>query len=118
MLKKPITAETLRCMNACEEDVKLFEKNYPNGLKSPNIATFRKLMALGLKEGVEWFFQGYLHHTIMEAYDEALGDETLRLNRENGAWWWDDQDEVDEYELFIAARMAEAWKAQMKEAGE
>ena len=63
-----LTADMLREKNACHRQVAVFEKEWPNGVKTTKKAILR---AVELELDIYWFAQRFLPAPAREAYLEA-----------------------------------------------
>jgi len=64
-----ITADQLREANACEEQVKTFEEEWPDGA---HITEENILKAYELGLDLHWFAESFLDSPHMDAYDKAM----------------------------------------------
>ena len=95
-----VTADMLRAKDACEKQVKIFEKEWPRGTRITKKACLRA-WELGLD--TNWFASELLEGKAWKAYKEAIAP----------AWEAYEKAEAQALEAYDKA-IAQAWKAYEK----
>ena len=101
-----ITADMLRERGACEEQVLVFEKEWPKGT---DVTLEAALRAVELGLDLEWFAASFLSGEAWEAYQKATAPSLE-------AYWKAKDTAWEAYEKATAPALVEAWK--MQEGGE
>ena len=112
-----ITADMLRERDACEEQVLVFEKEWPKGT---DVTLEAALRAVELGLDLEWFAASFLSGEAWEAYQKApapAGEAYEKATAPAREAYWKAKDTAWEaYEKATAPALVEAWK--MQEGGE